>query len=592
MNRLACLLFLAAAAGLGPIQRAVAQTQYQWIGPVGAEADYDAGDLGGGEATNWYNPGPPEAFLQPDSFFDEYGSISNGGIALIDHGISISPADLRIAETAGSTGGLTIRTGGAITVQAEAFGTGTLANGGGGAGTLTLRDDMGAVSVERYTQNAASTLVAQVSGAATFANRITASNAISLDGTLRVERAPDSNFTAAAGNSWTIMQGPAITGSFDAVEVDPNLRGNAGQVFATSRSGGALTVSVEQRLVVQVDRFTGAATLMNPSGHAVNIPLISYTLASPGNGVSGANGRWNSLQDAGVSGWEEANPTAAQLSELNATGTLTITPGQARDLGTPINANAGAPLGTDPVQVADVSFRYQSPTGELVDAVIEPVGRINDLVLVVDPANGLATIQNQSAQSVSFIGYTVSSAAGALNPAFSGFEGASVADWFKANPTTFNLTELNTHSVAAMAPGDEQALGTAWDFNSDDRDLEFQYQTADGVLHAGTVYYGDKAVIAAENADFDSSGTVDGRDFLTWQRGFGLTGQSDKTTGDANGDGNVDASDLTAWTAQFGTSPAAVATVAGVPEPSTALLTVVALTCLARATVRRCMDAD
>ena len=259
-----------------------------------------------------------------------------------------------------------------------------------------------------------------------------------------------------------------------------------------------------------------------------------------------------------------------------------MSPGQSRDLGTPINANPAAPLKTDRVNTADVSFRYQSPTGQLIDAVIEPVGRINDLVLVVDPDNGLATIQNQSSQTLNFVSYTISSDSGSLNTSFTGFQDAGVSNWFKANPTTFNLSELNTTSVASMAPGDEQGLGAAWNFGTGDRDLLFRYQTTDGDLHAGTVVYGDKAVIdATNNADFDSSGLVDGRDFLTWQRGFGLTGQPNKSTGDADGDGNVTGLDLTAWELQFGTNPGATPAVAGVPEPPTGLLCVVALALLA-----------
>lgn len=55
-------------------------------------------------------------------------------------------------------------------------------------------------------------------------------------------------------------------------------------------------------------------------------------------------------------------------------------------------------------------------------------------------------------------------------------------------------------------------------------------------------------------ADFNSDGLVNGGDFLIWQRGKGLTGQTDKTTGDANLDGNVDAADLDQWKTAYGTN--------------------------------------
>lgn len=70
-------------------------------------------------------------------------------------------------------------------------------------------------------------------------------------------------------------------------------------------------------------------------------------------------------------------------------------------------------------------------------------------------------------------------------------------------------------------------------------------------------------------ADFDGSGTVDGRDFLILQRGLGLTGQSDNSNGDADGNGIVDGNDLAIWQSQYGTSPGLAGNVATVPELST-----------------------
>jgi hypothetical protein len=55
------------------------------------------------------------------------------------------------------------------------------------------------------------------------------------------------------------------------------------------------------------------------------------------------------------------------------------------------------------------------------------------------------------------------------------------------------------------------------------------------------------------NGDFDGDGHVDGSDFLTWQRGLGVTGATPEQ-GDANGDGAVDAADLAIWQEQFGPS--------------------------------------
>lgn len=83
-----------------------------------------------------------------------------------------------------------------------------------------------------------------------------------------------------------------------------------------------------------------------------------------------------------------------------------------------------------------------------------------------------------------------------------------------------------------------------------------------------------------DDADFNGDGVIDGADFLTWQTGFGLSGQTDKSTGDADGDGNVNDADLAIWNTQFGTTtpPAAVGVV---PEPAALSLAAVGLAGLA-----------
>ncbi len=73
------------------------------------------------------------------------------------------------------------------------------------------------------------------------------------------------------------------------------------------------------------------------------------------------------------------------------------------------------------------------------------------------------------------------------------------------------------------------------------------------------------------DADFDNDGDIDGRDFLIWQRGFGLTGQDDNTLGDADFSGTIDGADLLVWQDQFGTTPLLTA-VTAVPEPAGILL--------------------
>ncbi|HMO84200.1 MAG TPA: dockerin type I domain-containing protein, partial [Lacipirellulaceae bacterium] len=85
----------------------------------------------------------------------------------------------------------------------------------------------------------------------------------------------------------------------------------------------------------------------------------------------------------------------------------------------------------------------------------------------------------------------------------------------------------------------------------------------------------------ATNADFNGDGLVDGQDFLIWQRGLGLAGQTSNANGDANGDMVVDAADLLVWQAAYG-GPPATAAAAAVPEPQALALAVAALGWAAR----------
>jgi hypothetical protein len=80
--------------------------------------------------------------------------------------------------------------------------------------------------------------------------------------------------------------------------------------------------------------------------------------------------------------------------------------------------------------------------------------------------------------------------------------------------------------------------------------------------------FGANPIAATAPADFDSDGSVDGGDFLAWQRSLGATSAL-RSAGDATGDGAVDVADLAAWRTQFtGSTPLAVAAATSVPEPA------------------------
>jgi hypothetical protein len=81
-----------------------------------------------------------------------------------------------------------------------------------------------------------------------------------------------------------------------------------------------------------------------------------------------------------------------------------------------------------------------------------------------------------------------------------------------------------------------------------------------------------EGLVDGNDADFDNDGDVDGRDFLAWQRGFGITTGAAKAQGDATGEGAVNAADLSVWQTEYGTPPSMVAAIQVADEPLSGLL--------------------
>lgn len=97
--------------------------------------------------------------------------------------------------------------------------------------------------------------------------------------------------------------------------------------------------------------------------------------------------------------------------------------------------------------------------------------------------------------------------------------------------------------------------------------LDIQF-TAWGVGSAAGGSFAYERAIITPSADFDRDGDVDGRDFLTWQRNYGLF-EVLQTAGDADFDGVVTADDLAVWHNAY-TEPLTATT--AVPEPSGLLI--------------------
>lgn len=94
-------------------------------------------------------------------------------------------------------------------------------------------------------------------------------------------------------------------------------------------------------LLLTVDPSNGNARLQNSSNFPVN--LIGYSVLSASGTLKPANTGWSSLNDQGVSGWQEAAPTAQALSELIGLGgpPLSLSPGQSYFLGNLFNNASG-----------------------------------------------------------------------------------------------------------------------------------------------------------------------------------------------------------------------------------------------------------
>jgi hypothetical protein len=223
------------------------------------------------------------------------------------------------------------------------------------------------------------------------------------------------------------------------------------------------------------------------------------------------------------------------------------------------------------------------------------------LTLEVNTTNGHARIVNQTGQPVHFDYYEIVSAGTSLNKTtWSSFQDQNLAGfpagngsgngWEEAGGASSSvLSESFLNGSSQLAAAANVGLGTAFSVGSA-QDLTFRY--------------GNLAV-ASRNADFDNDGDVDGRDFLTWQRGVGTVGAgATKALGNANTDRVVNAADLAVWQAEYGntastlSSPGVLTTgfvryvtsgfATAVPEPTSVVLVGLAfgVLCVRRDSIR------
>ena len=323
-----------------------------------------------------------------------------------------------------------------------------------------------------------------------------------------------------------------------------------------------------QDLTLSVDPYSGAASIQNTTtggpltidGYVIN-SASAQLLPDP---THTAGVGWDSLANAGLSGWQEVSPTANNLSELNLSSSSSIAIGGSLGLGHPFTPN-----GTE-----DLQWGYTSPGGIVISPAplifagglqVQVITRLGVGNSVVGTAAVL--VNQESSPSFKIDGYVIQSPGGSLNAAgFSGYAGHNVTGWQSVAPSATALSELNLTSSSTLAPGHDQVLGSAFTAGSaQDLSLQFHLAGPSTSFANGTVLY--KSVL---NGDVTGDGIVNGLDINLIATNWLHQGT---LPGDANYDGTVNGLDInlvaTNWLHTLGGGGTSVA---GVPEPSSLAL--------------------
>ena len=335
---------------------------------------------------------------------------------------------------------------------------------------------------------------------------------------------------------------------------------------------------ITDRLQLFVNWSTGEASIANVGDQTLLID--GYTIVSPDGRLNPANGQWLSLQDQGLAGWDEAdNSNSARITEFKTTGSQLFAPGSRFSIGRPLVVTPPAKFGDEAGETIDLTFEYSLAGGGIEQGIVRTaIGSdvINNLVMSINPITGAVGIRNASPFfDVSIVAYTISSEEGKLRNV-SGWQSLadqSLAGWDEAdNSSPFRVTEFNPTGVLHLAEGGAVLhLGTLLDLSDGGaalEDLTFEFLLSTGETLVGVI----QTAAVGIPGDFDLNGSVDGNDFLVWQRSLGSSASVAGVGADGNGNGVVDASDLAVWRAHFGTSVGGAAT-ARVPEPASSIMT-------------------
>ena len=377
------------------------------------------------------------------------------------------------------------------------------------------------------------------------ASIIHATGDVILGGSLDVEF---DGVTPSLGDSWTLVDGAAsVAGQFGVIN-GPSLQAGA-QFEAQKTVDGSVNLVAAKALTLTVNTVAGNSNIKDVIG---GVDIVSYSVYSK-SGLLNTTG-WNSLADDAAAGWEEANPTDSQVSELNLEQSLAMTAGGMHDLGQLVgNIDATAAFGQT-LAADEFKLIYKTSDGVEHEGILNLEGMKNNLVLTVDPTTGMAVLRNESFHDVELVSYSVASAEGSLDASgWSSLEDQATSGWEEAAPTANQLSELNLSEVFELESGEMIDLGSAMTAEAiEDLILRFRLNDAAGTMLDGVVVYGDLPVFQEGDQDWD--GDVDAVDLAIVQNGFGST---------------HDLADLAAVRNNFGASAGSVV---AVPEPASLML--------------------
>lgn len=553
IGSLAALLLLPAMAGMVAAQDMIVDYQFLSTG------EDPAGDWNVG--SNWdEGTGNPNGFV-PSGEFNERAFITSGGTAFLD-------TDLGNATSGNGPGGMFI--GAASTLEIRNNGNIQFREAANNLadqsalieGTLVVEGG-GTIGMKGITFGSNANY--GVNFTAATATPFTASTSAVLNGTLNLD------FSGLANplGTHTVLDAATVSGNFNAV----NATGlGADQAVAVNivnggTNGRLVNAIAFDQLTLTVNRVTGAVSITNPhaamdiDGFAIESGAGSLNAA----GLSGLGAGWTNA------GTNSSNQVAQGFEGTTGNGFDTLV-GGGSSIGVMLYQRATPTFFQQDVE--DLTFTYTNGDG-IFSGKVEYVGGPkpvdNDIVLTIDD-NGDAAILNFSNFSQEVEAYRITSADGVLSTVgWTSLADGGVDDGTWAESPLSGSSQLlevqEGANPGSTTPGDNTttfnnstlfSLGNIYTGGVAEQDgITFEFLLAgDSELTAGSVVFGELPTPAG-NGDFDNNGSVNGADFLKFQRDF-------------------PAFDLAEFLANYGTGTVS-ASVAVVPEPTSLVMLALAV---------------